>query len=161
MRPGNHPRSLPWNLPVPLDFIPLLARSFGQSVPTDCGLSTSELAFGRSFSAYSNLALTPFDLTPVAAGFRYAAMRTESNEISSVRLQLILRILDVTRLFQSLFLGASPRFRGPEGGKAVPLRIDCRYRSAAGISALAPIDREWRSFRFSGLHPAKRALLDV
>lgn len=90
MRPGNHPRSLPWNLPIPFDFIALLARSFGQLVPPNCGLATSELAFGQSFIAYSNLALIPFDLTPVAAGFRYAAMRTESNEISSVRLQLIL-----------------------------------------------------------------------
>jgi hypothetical protein len=44
----------------------------------------------------------------------------------SVRSQLLLSVLDVTRLCLDRSLGASPRFRRSEGRKAIRLRPSCR-----------------------------------
>ena len=153
MRPGNHPQPLPRNLPVPLDFDTLSAQSFGESVPPDSGLATSDLVFDQSFLAYSNHALTPFDLTPAAYRFPTCchARRIERDFYSYIKDSL--RVLDVTRLFQALFLGASPRFHRPEGSEAVLLRLGCRYMVSSGHLSPSTYQSPRRPFILSASHP--------
>jgi hypothetical protein len=50
-------------------YVSPFAQSFGQPVPTGCGLATSVLDFGQSFDAYTNPALIPSALTPVVHRF--------------------------------------------------------------------------------------------
>lgn len=70
---------------------------------------------------------------------REPATVRENTEVSAVRSNLLLRILDVTWLCSTQFSSASLEFHGAEGSKALPLRSSCHIQSFAGLSTLAPI----------------------
>jgi len=59
----------------------------------------------------------------------------------------------VTRLFQTLFLGASPKFHRPEGSEAVLLRFGCRYMVSSGHPSPSTYQSPRRSFILSASHP--------
>jgi hypothetical protein len=121
-----NPAPLPMGLSGPVRFL-FSARSACRRIgATRCRLSPQHWLSARpSMPTRSTLS----SLAPTAA--RYCRCRLDANpggdhEISPVRSQLLLSVLDVTRLCLDRSLGASPRFRRSEGRKAIRLRPSCR-----------------------------------